>query len=106
VKVAGQQGRYAVGHGLSPLGRPEANVDRPLMSAVQLISGLRNLAALVVGALELVRRRPSRAIAAGDGRGTVGGAASNLVKRHLPGMAVVEADYHHAEVQEIGDDRE
>ena len=40
--------------------------------AVQLVCGLRDLAALVAGSLELVRGRQARAIAAGDRRGTVG----------------------------------
>jgi hypothetical protein len=75
-------------------------------SAVQLVCGLRNLAALIAGSLELVRTRLARAVAAGDRGGPVGRAAGDLVERHLPGMAVIEADNHHAEVQEVGDDRE
>jgi len=39
-------------------------------------------------------------------RGAVGRAAGNLIKRHLSGMAVIEAHNHHAEMQKIGDDRE
>src|SRR6266852_6043209 len=75
-------------------------------SAVQLACGLRNLAALVAGSFELVCGRQARAIAAGDGCGTVGRAAGNLVECHLSGMAVIESHNHHAEVQKIGDDRE
>src|SRR5262245_49247193 len=81
-------------------------MGRERASAVQLVGGLRNLAALVAGPLELVRGRQARAIAAGDRRGAVGRAAGNRVKRHLPGMAVIETDHHHAEVQQIGDDGE
>src|SRR5262249_1451999 len=40
--------------------------------AMQLVCGFRNLAALIAGPLELVRRRQARAIAAGDRRGAVG----------------------------------
>src|SRR5882757_6574743 len=76
------------------------------MSAVQLVCGLRDLATLVAGSLELVRGGQSRAITAGDRRGTVGRAAGNLVERHLSGMAVIEPHNHHAEVQKISDDRE
>ncbi len=64
VKIAGQQGRYAVGHGLSPLGL--------LMSAVQLLRSLGDLATLVASALQLICSGLTRAIAAGDRRGTVG----------------------------------
>src|ERR1700681_3558105 len=78
----------------------------PLRSPVQLDCDLRDLAALVAGSLELVRGGKSRAIAAGDRRGTVGRAAGNLVKRHLSGMTVIEAYNHHAEVQKVRDDRE
>src|SRR5262249_22055974 len=75
-------------------------------SAMQLVCGIRNLAALVAGSLELVRGGQARTIAASDRRGTVGRAAGNLIQRHLPGMPVIETDNHHAEVQEIGDDRD
>ena len=51
-------------------------------------------------------RQHARAITTDNRRGTVRRSTRNLVKGHLPGMAVVEADDHHSEVQEIGDDRE
>src|SRR5258706_8172666 len=73
--------------------------------AMQLVCGLRNLATVVAGSLELVRGRQPRAIASSDRRGTVGRTAGNLAKRHLPSMAVIEPDNHHPEVQEIGNHR-
>ncbi len=75
-------------------------------SPMQLVRGLRDLAALVAGALELVRRGQARAVAAGDRGGTVGRAAGDLVQRHLAGVAVIETDDDHAEVQQVGNDRE
>ncbi len=66
-------------------------------SAVQLVRGLRNLAALVACSDQLVRARHARAITTGNCRGTVRRPTRNLVKGHLTRMAVVEADDHHAE---------
>ena len=73
---------------------------------MQLVCGLGDLATLVAGALQLICSGLTRAVAARNRRGAIGRAARNLVERHLPGMAVVEAYDHHAEVQEIRDDRE
>src|SRR5882757_4907337 len=74
--------------------------------AAQLVRDLRDLAALVACSDQLVRGRHPRAITTGNRCGTVLRPARNLIKGHLTGMAVVQADDHHAEVQEIGYDRE
>ena len=73
---------------------------------MQLVGDLRYLAALVARSDQLVRARHTRAIATGNRRGTVRRPTGNFVKSHLTRVALVETDNHHAEVQEIGDDRE
>jgi len=45
------------------------------------------------------------AFATGDGRCSVGTAADQLGERHLALMAVRQSDDHHAEMQQVGDDR-
>src|SRR5258707_404873 len=75
-------------------------------STVQLIRDVGNLAALVARSIELVCSRLARAVATGNRRRAVGRAARDFVEGHLAGMPVVETDNHHAEVQEIRDDRE
>ena len=76
------------------------------VSRVQLVGGLGYLSALVACSEQLVRARHTRTIPTGNRRGTVRRPTRDLVKGHLAGMAVVEADDHHAEVQKIGDYRE
>ena len=76
-KIAPQQGRYAVGHGLSPCRMASGLVglsirQRLRASAVQLLRGLGDLAALVTGALQLVGGGLTGAVSARNCRGAVG----------------------------------
>src|SRR5437763_16500897 len=77
-----------------------------IASAMQFDGGLRNDASLVARARELVRARLAPTVAAGDRGCTIGRTAGDLIELHLAGKAVVEADDRHAEMQQVGDDRE
>src|SRR5690606_3476425 len=60
-------------------------------SAEQLVGGFGDQLALEAGAGEFVRRGLARAVAAGNGRGSVGAATGNLVEGHLALEAVGQA---------------
>src|SRR5215468_2028138 len=77
-----------------------------VVSAMQSRSGLPDHASLIARAGEFVFARQAAAVAAGDGGGAIGRAAGHLIELHLAGKAVIEADHCHAEMQEVGDDRE
>src|SRR6267143_1012309 len=81
---------------------PDENAA-PIASAMQF---LRGLASLIARAGQLVVARLTAAVAAGDCSHAVGRAAGDLVKLHLAGKAVIQPDHDHAEMQEVGDDRE
>jgi len=57
-------------------------------------------------ARELIFGRLAAAVAAGDRGRAIGRAAGDFVEFHLAGKTVIQADNGHAEMQEIGDDRE
>src|SRR6202521_2035166 len=75
-------------------------------SAMQFFRGLCDHASLIARARELVFGWLAAAVAAGDGGRAIGRAAGDLVELHLSGEAVVKADNGHAEMQEVGNDRE
>src|SRR5262249_8588351 len=74
--------------------------------AMELFRGLRDDTALVARAGKLVGAGLAAAVAAGDGGRAIRRAAGDLVELHLAGEAVIEADHGHAEMQQVGDDRE
>src|ERR1700733_9993818 len=75
-------------------------------SAVQLLGGLRNGAALIARACEFVLGGLTAAVGAGDRRGAIWRAAGHFIEFHLAAKSIVHADDDHAEMQEVGDDRE
>src|ERR1700681_1880218 len=75
-------------------------------SAMQFFRGLCDHASLIARARQLVFRWLAAAVAAGARGRAIGRAAGGLVELHLAGKAVIQADDGHAEMQEIGDDRE
>src|SRR3984893_15674898 len=75
-------------------------------SAMQFLGGFRDHASLIARAGEFVFGRLAAAVAGGDRGGAVGRAAGDVIEFHLTGKAVIQADNGHAEMQEIGDDRE
>src|SRR5579863_6078690 len=75
-------------------------------SAVQLLRSLCNGATLIARACEFVFGWLAAAVAAGDRGGAVGRAARHFVEFHLAAKTIVHADDDHAEMQEVGDDRE
>src|SRR5215831_21102366 len=74
--------------------------------AMELFRGLRDDAALVARAGKLVGAGLAAAVTARDGGRAIGRAAGDLVEFHLAGEAVIQADHGHAEMQQVGDDRE
>src|SRR6478609_9337339 len=74
--------------------------------AVQLLRGLADHAALIARARKLVGGGLTLAVAAGDRGRAVGRAAGDVIDLHLAGEAVVQANDGHAEMQQVGDDRE
>src|SRR6266404_6590597 len=77
-----------------------------IASAMPFFCGLCDHASLIARAGELVLARLAAAVAAGDCSHAVGRAAGDFVELHLAGKAVVQPDDDHAEMQEVGDDRE
>src|ERR1700686_1521458 len=75
-------------------------------SAMQFFRGLCDHASLIARARQLVFGWLAAAAAPGDRGRTIGRAAGDLVELHLAGKAVIQADDGHAEMQEVGDDRE
>src|SRR2546430_11050815 len=78
----------------------------PIASAMQFFRGLCDHASLIARAGEFVLAGLAAAVAAGDRGRAIGGTAGDFVELHLAGKAVIEADDRHAEMQEVGDDRE
>src|SRR5271166_2543130 len=73
--------------------------------AEQLVGGRGDQFSLVACALQFDRAGAALALAAGNRGRAIGAAADDFRERHLTLMTVGQADYRHAEVQEIGDDR-
>jgi hypothetical protein len=74
--------------------------------AEKLVRRLGDQLALVAGAGKFDCTGLPLTLPAGDRRGAIWCAADDFVQRHLPLVAVREADDNHAEVQQVGDDRE
>jgi len=72
----------------------------------QLHRHLCDPAALVPRPREFLSSGRPVSIGSGDCGGSIGSAAANLVDAHLTGEAIVETDDYHAEVEQVGDDRE
>src|SRR3982074_576861 len=83
----------------------EENAAR-VASAMQFFRSLRNQVSLIARAGELVFAGLAAAVAAGNRGRAIGRTAGDFVELHLAGKAVVEADDGHAEVQQVGNDRE
>src|SRR5690606_6321552 len=79
---------------------------RRIGSGRELRRGARDAFAEITGTAEIGFARLARAIAVGDRRRAIGRAALDLVNTHLTGKAVIEPDDRHAEVEEVGEDRE
>src|SRR3984957_9789487 len=77
-----------------------------IASAMQFLCRLRDHASLIARAGEFVVGGLAAAVAAGDRGGAIGRAAGDVIELHLAGEAVVQADDGHAEMQQVGDDRE
>ena len=73
---------------------------------VQLVRYLGDFAALVAGALQFIGGWLTGAVSASDRGSALGRAAGDFFQSHLPGVTVVEADDHHAEMQQIRDHAE
>src|SRR5262249_55124738 len=88
--------------------QPCAQVRRAVITVLtmELFRGLRDHASLIGGAGELIGARLAAPMGAGDGGGAVRRAAGDFVELHLAGKPVVQADHSHAEMKEVGDDRE
>src|SRR5450756_1274817 len=84
---------------------PKQNAAR-IASAMQFLRGLRDHASLIARAGEFVFGGLAAAVAGRDRGCTIGRTAGDLVEFQLAGKAVIEADDGHAEMQEVGDDRE
>src|ERR1700686_2506621 len=83
----------------------EENAAR-IASAMQFLRRLRDHASLIARAGEFVFAGLTAAVTPGDRGRAIGWPAGDLVELHLAGKAVVQADNGHAEMQQIGDDRE
>src|ERR1700674_5604487 len=79
---------------------------QPCSLAMKFLGGLRDHASLIARARQFVLGWLAAAVAAGDRGGAVGRAAGDVVELHLAGEAVIEADNGHAEMQQVGDNRE
>src|SRR6266478_479478 len=77
-----------------------------IVSAMQFFRGLRDHVSLIACTRELVFARHAAAIAAGDRGRAIGRAAGDFVELHLALEAVIQPDHGHAEMQQVGDDRE
>src|SRR5262249_22538593 len=78
----------------------------PSALTVQLLSSLRDHTSLIARACKFIGARESAAVAASDRGGAVRRPAGDLVELHLACEAVVEPDHNHAEMKQVGDDRE
>ena len=74
-------------------------------SAEQLGSSSCDARTEIAGPDEFILIGLAAAIAAGNGRGAVRRAATDLVMARLSGEAVIEPDDGHAEMQHVGDER-
>src|SRR5271166_4274237 len=74
--------------------------------AEQLVGGRGDQFSLVARTLQFNRAGAALALAAGNRGRAIGAAADDFRERHLTLMAVWKADDRHAEVQEVGNDRE
>ncbi len=63
-------------------------------------------ASLVACAFQVDLARPAAAVWVGHGGRTIRSAAHDVLVVHLAGVPVIESDNRHAEMQQIGDDRE
>src|SRR6202048_5609408 len=77
-----------------------------IASAMQFFRGFSDPVSLIARARELVFAGRAAAVAAGNRGRAIGRAARDFVELHLARKAVIQADDGHAEMQQIGNDRE
>src|SRR4051794_5047140 len=80
-----------------------AATARERLAGAKPVGDLSDEPALEPGCVELVLRRLTLALAAGDRRRAVRRAADDLVERHLALIRIGQPDDHQAEMEEIGD---